>query len=74
MSDDAASVMLIGHNPAVEQLAITLARSGEKVAIIERKYPTGALATPEFNGSWRELRPGSAELTDFVTPKDLARH
>jgi phosphohistidine phosphatase len=72
VSDDAASVMLIGHNPAVEQLAITLASSGEKVAIIERKYPTGALATLEFNGSWRELRSGSAELTAFVTPKDLA--
>jgi phosphohistidine phosphatase len=74
VSDDAASVMLIGHNPAVEQLALTLASSGEKVAIIERKYPTGALATLEFSGSWRELGPGSAELTDFVTPKDLAKH
>jgi phosphohistidine phosphatase len=74
VSDDAASVMLIGHNPAVEQLALTLARSGEKVAIIERKYPTGALATLEFSGSWRELGPGGTELTAFVTPKDLARH
>jgi phosphohistidine phosphatase len=74
VSDDAASVMLIGHNPAVEQLAITLASSGEKVAIIERKYPTGALATLEFSGSWRELGPGGGELTAFVTPKDLAKH
>ena len=67
------SVLLIGHNPGVEQLALRLAGGGDKLASVRRKYPTGALATLEFGGRWRELGPGSAELTDFVTPKQLAK-
>ena len=72
VEDGVESLLLIGHNPGVEQLALLLAGSGEKVAALERKYPTGALATLEFSGPWRELAAGTAELTDFVTPKQLA--
>ena len=53
-------MLLIGHNPAVERPALDLAGSGDKLASVRRKYPTGALATPEFTGPWRELRPGTA--------------
>lgn len=67
------SVMLIGHNPGLERLALSLAGGGEGLAAMRRKYPTGALATLEFAGRWRELGAGSAELTDFVTPKRLAK-
>jgi phosphohistidine phosphatase len=73
LDDEVESAMLIGHNPGLEQLALSLARGGEKVAQVERKYPTGALATLEFAGRWRELRPGSAKLVDFVRPKQLAK-
>jgi phosphohistidine phosphatase len=73
VEDGAGSVLLIGHNPGVEQLALSLAGSGEKLADVRRKYPTGALATLEFAGRWSELRPGRAELTGFVTPKRLAK-
>jgi phosphohistidine phosphatase len=66
------AVMLIGHNPGVEQLVTGLAGSGELLPAVRRKYPTGALATLEFAGRWRELGPGSARLTSFVTPKQLA--
>jgi phosphohistidine phosphatase len=57
----------------VEQLARSLAGSGRNLAGLRRKYPTGALATLEFSGRWGDLRPGRAELTDFVTPKQLAK-
>jgi phosphohistidine phosphatase SixA len=60
-----------------KEVAVRIERDlygGSEHQLLDRKYPTGALATLEFNGSWRELRSGSAELTDFVTPKDLARH
>jgi phosphohistidine phosphatase len=73
VEDGIESLLLIGHNPGVEQLALLLASSGQKVATLARKYPTGALATLEFSGRWRELGSGSAELTGFVTPKQLAR-
>jgi phosphohistidine phosphatase len=73
VEDDVESLMLIGHNPGVEQLALSLAGSGQNLAGIRRKYPTGALATLEFSGRWGDLQPGRAELTDFVTPKQLAK-
>jgi phosphohistidine phosphatase len=73
VEDGVESLMLIGHNPGVEQLALGLAGSGQKLARLRRKYPTGALATLEFSGQWGDLRPGRAELMDFVTPKQLAK-
>ncbi|HTP20992.1 MAG TPA: histidine phosphatase family protein [Solirubrobacteraceae bacterium] len=72
--DDVGSVMLIGHNPAVQMLALRLARrdgdAGERVALA-RKFPTGALATLTFECSWSELAPGSGRLAAFLTPKEL---
>ena len=69
--DDCA--LLIGHNPGLEQLALSLAGAGDALAALRRKYPTGALVTLEFDGPWRELGPGDAELVDFVTPKQLKK-
>jgi phosphohistidine phosphatase len=60
VSSDVESVMLIGHNPAMQELAR-----------IEHKFPTGALATLTFDGDWSDLRPGAAELAAFVRPKQL---
>ena len=68
---DAPSVLLIGHNPGVEQLAASLARAGERLRALEAKYPTSALAELAFEGSWADLRPGVAELTAFVKPREL---
>ena len=73
LEEDVESVLMIGHNPGVERLALDLAGSGDKLAAVRRKYPTGALVTLEFTGPWRELRPGTATLADFVTPKQLAK-
>ena len=69
--DTVQSVMLIGHNPAIQALVLSLAGSGRELASIERKYPTGALATLTFKGSWRELGPDAAKLVGFVRPRDL---
>jgi phosphohistidine phosphatase len=68
ISEDTASVMAIGHNPALQQLVLALAGSNGEV---ERKFPTGVLATLSFDCAWRELEPGRAELTGLVRPKDL---
>jgi phosphohistidine phosphatase len=69
--DEIESVMLIGHNPAIEELALGLAASGARLEDMERKFPTAALATLILPDSWREVAPGSAELIAFVTPKEL---
>ena len=66
------SVMVIGHNPSLEQLALLLARPGSTVQELEAKFPTGALATLAFRGSgWPALDHGTAELIGFIRPRDL---
>ena len=67
LDDD--TVMLIGHNPAIQELAVGLLADGS--ALASRKFPTGALATLTFSGSWWALESGQAELAAFVTPKEL---
>ena len=63
--------MLIGHNPALQVLVLALARSGDALEDIGRKYPTGALATLEFRLPWSELDLATAELVAYARPKDL---
>jgi phosphohistidine phosphatase len=70
--DEVESVMLIGHNPGIQDLALSLAPAGSESARVRSKFPTAALATLQLNGSWRELAPGRAELVSFVKPKDLS--
>lgn len=65
------STMVIGHNPAIQNLVMTLAASGAELGHIQQKFPTGALAELTFAGDWRALRPGCAELVAFVRPKEL---
>ncbi len=67
--DEVETVMLIGHNPAIQDLAVGLARASGELA--RQKYPTGALATLTFRGPWRALEHGHAELAAFVIPRDL---
>jgi phosphohistidine phosphatase len=67
------SVMLIGHNPGIQDLALSLAGTGSEIPRLRGKFPTAALTTLELSGTWRELAPGSAELVSFVKPKELSR-
>jgi phosphohistidine phosphatase len=67
--DEVEAVMLIGHNPAFQDLAVALVGAGSELA--SRKFPTGALATLMFTGPWRALEHGHAELAAFVTPREL---
>lgn len=72
LPDGAMRAMLIGHNPALERLALLLAASGDRLDRMTKKFPTAALATLEVAiDRWSDLAPGSARLTGFVRPKDL---
>jgi phosphohistidine phosphatase len=67
------SALLIGHNPEVQDLAVDLVGSGD-AGLRERlvaKFPTGALATLEAPGDWRDLAWGAATLLAFVVPREL---
>ena len=70
--DDVGSVMLIGHNPGLQLLALGLAQPVAALHELEAKYPTAALVTLSFRGSsWRLIEPGTARLVGFVRPRDL---
>ena len=74
LPDAAPSVMLIGHNPSLADLADHLAGSGatSDVARMAAKFPTAGLAVLEFDiDRWRDAAPGSARLARFVTPESL---
>ena len=67
-----ASVMLIGHNPALQNLALELAASGVELERVRAKFPTAALATLALaNTSWAQLSTADAVLADWVVPKQL---
>jgi phosphohistidine phosphatase len=67
------SVMLIGHNPGLQDLAVDLARPSPARHELAAKYPTAALATLELAvSSWSALDRGTAELVALVRPRDLA--
>jgi len=75
----ASPLLLVGHNPGIEQLAIALALQPRSVAErarlqrLTQKFPTAALAVLDFEvSSWRNLKPGMGQLVDYIRPKDLA--
>jgi phosphohistidine phosphatase len=74
LDDAVVSVMLIGHNPALEETARWLAGEGELRRRLEDKFPTAALATIDIpDAPWLSLREGAGAVTRFVVPKDLDR-
>jgi phosphohistidine phosphatase len=74
VEDSAERVMVVGHNPGLEDLVAGLVGSGdvELRRRMEAKFPTGALATLSVQGGWAELDWGGAELVGFVVPRELA--
>jgi phosphohistidine phosphatase len=67
-------VMLVGHNPGLEELALLLVGSGaaNDRARMAEKFPTAALAVISFNAdSWGLIAPGAGRLEHFLTPKQL---
>jgi phosphohistidine phosphatase len=67
------SVMVIAHNPGLQDLVLSLASTGSEVDSVREKFPTAALATLEFDRPWGELEPDCARLAGYVRPRDLPR-
>jgi len=69
-----ASVLLVGHNPGLHELAVSLAdpRSPMQPPPISGKFPTAALASFRLSTPWRRLAPGGATLVAYGKPSDLA--
>jgi phosphohistidine phosphatase len=70
----ASRVMLVGHNPELQALALDLVGSGPKHSrdLLREKYPTAGLAVMNFaSGLWSSVTVNSGTLNLFLSPKDI---
>lgn len=70
----ARCVMLIGHNPSIQQAALTLIESGNPSLVeeIEAKFPTAALAVLDFEARrWIDVEAASGRVVAFFRPREL---
>ncbi|RSS78473.1 histidine phosphatase family protein [Streptomyces sp. WAC06614] len=64
------SLLLVGHNPGLHELASALCGTGPK-KLVERLrsgFPTSGAAVLELTGGWDALKPGAGRLTEFWSP------
>ncbi|MHC3472242.1 SixA phosphatase family protein [Streptomyces sp. 7R007] len=70
------TLLLIGHNPGLEDLVLDLAGDGldDTLEEVRTKFPTSAIAVLAWHGTgWRALAPGTALLTDVLVPRGRKR-
>lgn len=71
MDDEHDGVLIVGHNPGLQQLALGLGAAGPSHDAIAAKYPTGALTEIELAvDRWAEIEE-SGEIVRFLRPRDL---
>lgn len=82
-SAEVRMLLVVGHDPALPELARMLAGAPEDrtdagnlpaLAAADRiraKFPTAAVAGFQFSGEWDQLAPGSGRLACFITPSEL---
>ncbi len=76
VAETVRSVLLIGHNPGMHDLALTLsdatgiAGSGD-VRGLAAGFPTAALAEFVVPGPWWQLDRGGGRLVRFITPRAM---
>lgn len=77
VNDPVRSILLIGHNPGLQELALLLVGTSAKAAEgklarrLAKAYPTGALAEFALSAPWSQIGEGSRQLVRFVTPREL---
>lgn len=70
------TLLLIGHNPGLEELVVELAGDSLDDALeqVRVKFPTSAVAVLAWRGTaWSALAPGTALLTWFTVPRGKKR-
>ena len=68
------TLLLVGHNPGLEEISRSLAASGEAEALMRfgRGMPTAALAVFDLAiNDCRETAPKTGRMELFITPKSL---
>ena len=72
---DPASVLMVGHNPGLEDLIFDLVPddgSSPLRDLVEEKFPTATFAVLELDiDRWSDLSEGGARLVELKRPRDL---
>ncbi|MGW0883327.1 SixA phosphatase family protein [Streptomyces sp. NPDC002671] len=66
------TLLVVGHNPGLEELVLELAGDGLDDALdrLRVKFPTSGIAVLAWRGTgWPALAPGVALLTSFTVPR-----
>ena len=78
VADTVRSVLVVGHNPGLHELALALNGPPgpddlhqEPLRALARGFPSGALAEFSIPGPWSSLQEGGGRLVRFVTPRGL---
>ena len=70
--DGVDRLLVVGHNPGLEELVLRLSGAGALRDEVAVQYPTATLAELQFDvASWRLVRDGGATLARFIRPRDL---
>ncbi len=66
------SILIIGHNPMMEDLAMAVSGSGDEAALatLHLGFPTSGLAVIEFEQGLTKAAPGKGRLSAFLTPAE----
>jgi phosphohistidine phosphatase len=65
----AATVLLVGHNPGLEDLVTYLAGDEVELPADGKLLPTAALARLEMPAAWQALERGCAQLVSVTRPR-----
>lgn len=75
VDSDADHIMMVGHNPGLEDLVFDLVPDDGTCAtrdMVEEKYPTAALAEMTLDiDSWSAITENCGILERFIRPRDL---
>jgi phosphohistidine phosphatase len=68
---DARRVLLVGHNPGLEELLVYLGGHDLPPPPGGKRLPTATVARLDLPEDWADLAAGSGELRAWVRPRDL---
>lgn len=74
LPENASRVLMVGHNPGLEDLVLMLVPDKATDGLrdtVEEKFPTASTAEMTFDGAWADIVQNSARLTRFIRPRDL---
>jgi len=74
-SNDVHTLLVIGHNPGLQLVALTLANRthAKQREKLREKFPTAGLAVIDFDAkAWTDILPAGGALERFVSPRDIS--